>query len=618
MTKPQKYPIHKEDGSDAVRIIMEAGPAQLEPVAERVQDMFKAEKIDLDRPVVLPILRRTLCLLAAVLILLNSFAVAETVPVDNMLQPGDSGTAVEELQIRLKALNYFSGKVNGEYNTLTRTAVMEVQIAYGLEATGIADEETLRIIFGDCYRPLSYNDQGSDVRRLQERLAELGYYTGNISDRFLDKTRAAVSQVQADFGLEVTGAADVWTLQLIFSDISKPTPTPIPAFAMEEVQTFKRKLSYGSTGTDVQKVQQRLMDLGYFTFHKTTTGYYRQTQQAVKDFQAKNGLFVTGEVDEKTWNVLFNDDSVVAADGVPKPEATPEPIAFQVEVDVNNQVVKVWSWTADTGGYTTLYKCFLCSSGTKSNPSTPGTYVLSGRKARWCYFNKWGGSKAQYWTKIDEEIAFHSVIYSDYDEMTLRTSSLNNLGTRQSHGCIRLTVADAKWIYDNCGEGTVVVIREDCPDDPELVAAIKPGKLDKSVMLPQTTPAPTATPHYDPYYPPAGEMRSLSSGKSGADVWWLQMKLKELGFYKGTVTGTYLAGTKAAVKQYQRANGLSSDGVATLATLKLLYQQAAMTKPKTTPTPSPVPAPSFVSSSPAPSPAPTPTPLPTVTPAQNR
>ena len=566
------------------------------------------------------LMRRICCLVVMLVLIMNVPAVGETVPVDNMLQPGDSGTAVEELQIRLKALNYFSGKVNGEYNTLTRTAVMEVQTAYGLEPNGIADEETLDIIFGDCYRPLSYNDQGADVKRLQERLAELGYYTGNISDRYLDKTRAAVSQVQADFGLEVTGAADVWTLQLIFSDISKPTPTPIPAFAMPETQPFKKKLSYGSTGSDVQKVQQRLMDLGYFTFHKTTTGYYRQTQQAVKDFQTMNGLMVTGEVDEKTWNALFNDDSVVAADGVPKPEATPEPIAFKLEVDVNNQVVKVWRWTSATGDYTTLYKSFLCSSGTKSNPSTPGTYVLSGRKARWCYFNKWGGSKAQYWTKIDEEIAFHSVIYSEYDEMTLRTSSLNNLGTRQSHGCIRLTVADAKWIYDNCGEGTVVVIREDCPDDPELVAAIKPGKLDKSVMLPQTTPAPTAMPDYDPYSHPSTEVRSLSTGKTGLDVWWLQMKLKELGYYTGTVTGTYLAGTKAAVKAYQRASGFSADGVASVAMQNQLYQQAAASKPRPTPTatftPTPVatvtPPPTL---QPTASLTPSPTPIPTVTPA---
>ena len=34
----------------------------------------------------------------------------------------------------------------------------------------------------------------------------------------------------------------------------------------------------------------------------------------------------------------------------------------------------------------------------------------------------------------------------------------NQLGTVCSHGCVRLTVADAKWIYDNCPLGTTVSI----------------------------------------------------------------------------------------------------------------------------------------------------------------
>ena len=31
------------------------------------------------------------------------------------------------------------------------------------------------------------------------------------------------------------------------------------------------------------------MELGYFTYKKTTTGFYKNTQQAVKDFQKNNG-----------------------------------------------------------------------------------------------------------------------------------------------------------------------------------------------------------------------------------------------------------------------------------------------------------------------------------------
>lgn len=34
----------------------------------------------------------------------------------------------------------------------------------------------------------------------------------------------------------------------------------------------------------------------------------------------------------------------------------------------------------------------------------------------------------------------------------------NQLGTTCSHGCVRLTCGDAKWIYDNCTLGTRVDI----------------------------------------------------------------------------------------------------------------------------------------------------------------
>ena len=229
----------------------------------------------------------------------------------------------------------------------------------------------------------------------------------------------------------------------------------------------------------------------------------------------------------------------------------------------------------------------LCSTGTKANPSDPGDWVLTGRNAKWCYFPKWGGH-ARYWTRINSSIAFHSVIYNTVNTMDLSVSSYKNLGRRASHGCIRLTVADAKWIYDNIGEGVVVSIVENLPADPELRASLKLPELNKKTMLPYETPQPTASPVYVSGAIPPMPLEKMQQKDSGEDVYWLQMKLKELGYYQGKCSGTYLQGTANAVKAFQKANNIYPNGVATVKTLEALYaQELATPTPAPTATPGP-------------------------------
>ena len=499
------------------------------------------------------------------------------------LKPGDSGDAVLELNTRLRQLNYTTVRASDQYAAATEAAVSAVQEAYGLKVTGIADEETLNIIYGECYRPLSYGATGEDVKLLQEKLVELGYYTGNITGSYLEGTTAAVQIFQGENSMEITGTADVKTQEKLFSLAIRPTPTPTPVPTATPIptpsptpgpyQAFTRKLAYGSTGTDVQKVQQRLMDLGFFTYYKVTTGYYKNTQAAVEAFQAHNGLEVTGAVDEATWNALFNDPSTVDAQSEPKPAYEPTPLPYFFEVDVANQVVKVWKYDKKTEGYTDLDRAFLCATGTTTYPSPLGTFTLSGRRSAHCKFPNWGGGEARWWTKITEEIAFHSVLYSDSgNDATLKVSSLTGLGKRGSHGCIRLTVADAKWIYDHAEAGMQVWIHDDAAADPELRYKIKPGELNTKTMMPNVTPDPPVY-TYDGKTAPLTAERSLKVGSEGQDVYWLQMKLKELGFYSGTVTGQYREGTQKAVSAYQRSRGLDSSGTANIRTLETLYNE---------------------------------------------
>ncbi len=59
-------------------------------------------------------------------------------------------------------------------------------------------------------------------------------------------------------------------------------------------------------------------------------------------------------------------------------------------------------------------------------------------------------------------------------------------------------------------------------------------------------------------------------GSRGDEVKQIQTKLKNWGYYSGSVDGVYGSGTLAAVKKFQRKNGLTADGIAGTKTLQAM------------------------------------------------
>ena len=332
-----------------------------------------------------------------------------------------------------------------------------------------------------------------------------------------------------------------------------------------------------------------MTDLGSYAGPVSGT-FAKQTLRAVKAIQVQNGMKETGQVDEDTWNVIFNDRSIVMPDATPKPTPTPTPVPFAITVDVTNQVTTVYG-RDEHGEYTVPVRRMICSTGTKANPSDVGDWVLNGRHAKWCVFPKWGNSYARYWTRINASIAFHSVIYTAVSLDAMKTSSYKALGTRASHGCIRLTVEDAKWVYENIGAGTVVSIREDLPADPELRDALKLPNLKKGTSVPVETPVPTPEPDYDATQQPELGNRRLRKNSEGPEVFWVQTRLAELGFYTGYVGGKMLNGTVNAVKSFQKANGIYASGEVDQKTLDAMTAQP---EPAETPVPESTPLPAEV------------------------
>ena len=93
------------------------------------------------------------------------------------------------------------------------------------------------------------------------------------------------------------------------------TPTPAPTLAptlAPAAATPTPLLTKGSTGTSVRNLQARLIELGYL--NGEADGIYgKATENAVRDFQLRNGLKVDGKAGLQTQEKLFYAQDVVAA-----------------------------------------------------------------------------------------------------------------------------------------------------------------------------------------------------------------------------------------------------------------------------------------------------------------
>ena len=65
------------------------------------------------------------------------------------LHSGSQGEKVWKLQERLQALGYYTDAVDGQFGPGTREAVIAFQKKNGLDADGMAGEETQRVLYSD-------------------------------------------------------------------------------------------------------------------------------------------------------------------------------------------------------------------------------------------------------------------------------------------------------------------------------------------------------------------------------------------------------------------------------------------------------------------------------------
>ncbi len=182
------------------------------------------------------------------------------------LQQGSTGEAVKKLQQRLIELRYLTGSADGTYGSATKAAVQAFQQVVGLEADGVADPTTQMALYAsdapaadsEDATTLEVGSRGEAVKKLQQRLIELGYLNGSADGDFGSATKAAVKLFQKQVGITVDGVAGQATQAALYaSDAPKydgetSVDTDASSTAEKIIATAKQYLGcpyvYGTSG----------------------------------------------------------------------------------------------------------------------------------------------------------------------------------------------------------------------------------------------------------------------------------------------------------------------------------------------------------------------------------
>jgi|GEM_PF-2492183 len=120
-------------------------------------------------------------------------------------------------------------------------------------------------------------------------------------------------------------------------------------------------------------------------------------------------------------------------------------------VSTNNQITYIFKGVKDSWQ---LVQQFQCSTGKPGHDTPKGVFSTNGDKDTW-FFNPKYNDGAKYWVRINGDYLFHSLPF----DKTQKNVTDSVLGEPRSHGCIRLSIENAKWVYDNLTKGSTVVVR---------------------------------------------------------------------------------------------------------------------------------------------------------------
>lgn len=266
------------------------------------------------------------------------------------LKKGDKGQVVRALTYQLKAHGYLA-YVSSNFDDTVKTALSRFQYDNGYSANGIANKKTIDLLLSgrglttdvatvadpNAPKPAEAGSdadmgnlnkvgtikkgfKGAAVRSLTQRLIDLNYLEGYVTNNFNATVEAAVKAFQYNHGLKVTGEVDSKTKEVLnrtqqIVEANKPVgkiteeankPTVTDKTADDYMGNLKNAVSLkkGDEGQNVRALTSLLVDKGYMTY--VSSQYSSSVVKAIKAFQYNNGYADTGVADQKTIKLLLS------------------------------------------------------------------------------------------------------------------------------------------------------------------------------------------------------------------------------------------------------------------------------------------------------------------------
>ena len=422
---------------------------------------------------------------------------------------------------------------------------------------------------------LSVGSRGDAVKSLQQKLIDLGYLSGSADGIFGESTKKAVMAFQSAKGLTADGQAGSSTLAALGGGTIAPAVTSAPTAAPDAAVTTTL-LKKGDRGEQVKSLQQKLIDLGYLA--GSADGIFGEsTKKAVMAFQSAKGLKADGQAGSATLAALGSGGTIAPA-VTSAPTAAPDAAvtATLLKKGDRGEQVKSLQQNLILLGYLTgeadgqfgpatkaAVTAFQAASGLRADGQA-GEKTLDAIASAVRAVSSAGtlrkGSRGDAVRALQQKLISLGYLSGSADgifgDSTTRAvmafQTAQSLSADGAAGSATIAALNRAYQGGATGGGTVTAPADISKDQ----ITILPGEQPSSYPM-------------------------IKYGAEGDAVERLQTRLKELGYFDGTVGGNFGTITRSAVMAFQAAASLTADGIVGSDTWAALYASNAPSAPST-------------------------------------